>query len=416
MREFYKNIALVVGIATFLLSFYVQATAQQKPGQMKSMVQIDENDPVYKELKSTHDRWIRKLKQSIKNAWAAGQKFLLDKEDVAAQHREEYAKAIEEGKVAKEKLYDTTLKLLDYGLDPGLVRLAMVIHEEKYFEGNYAEALALGRKVFEKLPDIDKMEPLFDWPRVRQAYMEYTRDDYDYALKEFQDAVNANRIEFDPHPHLVTVKETIKLTMRNWEKELEIRKAEAAKDDLPRVEIETTKGKFVVELYENQAPQTVANFIHLVESGFYDGSKFDYVMRHQYVYAGKSADGTPHPGWAITDENLRDDARHFFGYTLGMKKTYKGRYPTSEFFITLKAEPFFDGNPDKAKRFVAFGRVIEGKNVIGKLKLTHSLPKEGEQELVDLKIDSPDEIISTKVIRKRNHEYTPEKLPIETGK
>ena len=50
-----------------------------------------------------------------------------------------------------------------------------------------------------------------------------------------------------------------------------IREAEAKADDLPRVKLKTTKGDIVIELFENEAPNTVANFISLVEKRFYDG-------------------------------------------------------------------------------------------------------------------------------------------------
>ncbi|MEM1305187.1 MAG: peptidylprolyl isomerase, partial [Planctomycetota bacterium] len=56
-----------------------------------------------------------------------------------------------------------------------------------------------------------------------------------------------------------------------WEKEREIRAAEAAADDLPRVRLTTSEGELIVELFENEAPQATASFISLVKDGFYDG-------------------------------------------------------------------------------------------------------------------------------------------------
>ena len=61
--------------------------------------------------------------------------------------------------------------------------------------------------------------------------------------------------------------------------EISQRYDEAKADDLPRVELETSKGNVVIELYENEAPNTVANFVHLVEEGFYDGLTFHRVIR-----------------------------------------------------------------------------------------------------------------------------------------
>ena len=63
-----------------------------------------------------------------------------------------------------------------------------------------------------------------------------------------------------------------------WAKEQQIRAAEAAANDLPRVKFETSKGNIVIELFENEAPQATANFITLVKSGFYDGVVFHRVL------------------------------------------------------------------------------------------------------------------------------------------
>ncbi len=63
-----------------------------------------------------------------------------------------------------------------------------------------------------------------------------------------------------------------------WEQEQAIRQAESEADDLPRVELILDHGRIVVELFENEAPNTVANFIALVEAGFYEETKFHRVL------------------------------------------------------------------------------------------------------------------------------------------
>jgi hypothetical protein len=83
-----------------------------------------------------------------------------------------------------------------------------------------------------------------------------------------------------------------------WEKESEIRAAEAAADDLPRVKLTTTKGEIVLELFENEAPQTVANFVTLVKQGFYDGSPFHRVLPKFMAQGGaKGEEGQGGPGY-----------------------------------------------------------------------------------------------------------------------
>src|SRR5262249_12307218 len=63
-----------------------------------------------------------------------------------------------------------------------------------------------------------------------------------------------------------------------WKKELAIRTKEAKADDLPRVLMKTSKGDIVLELFENEAPNTVSNFISLVEARKYDGTRFHRVI------------------------------------------------------------------------------------------------------------------------------------------
>ena len=88
----------------------------------------------------------------------------------------------------------------------------------------------------------------------------------------------------------------------------------------------------------------------------------------------------------------------------------------TEFLITFKADPNLNSNQIETFNLTAFGRVIEGKDAIDHLTATHNLPKEeGENELKELSVENPDKIISAKVIRKRGHEYVPEKLEITTG-
>ncbi len=88
-----------------------------------------------------------------------------------------------------------------------------------------------------------------------------------------------------------------------WQQELKAREEDAAGEPLPRVLIETSKGDVVVELYENNAPNTVANFIELCEKGFYNGLPFHRVITHFMAQGGDPLrDGSGGPGYAIPTE------------------------------------------------------------------------------------------------------------------
>ncbi|MGN6545859.1 MAG: peptidylprolyl isomerase [Aureliella sp.] len=189
-----------------------------------------------------------------------------------------------------------------------------------------------------------------------------------------------------------------------WEAEQEARQADAEGEPLPRVRIETTKGAFEVELFENQAPNTVANFISLCEQNFYNGLPFHRVLTHFMAQGGcPNRDGSGNPGYAIRTE-LGDDHRNFFRGTLGMALAAHPDSGGSQFFICYMPRARLNGN------YVAFGRVIEGMNVLS--DITHVDPDDKSKDHAHA---PPDEIISTKVVRKRNHPYKPEKLPLGAG-
>ncbi len=181
-----------------------------------------------------------------------------------------------------------------------------------------------------------------------------------------------------------------------WKKEAEIRAAEAKANNLPRVKLTTTKGEIVVELFENEAPQTVANFLTLVKQGFYDGSPFHRVLPMFMAQGGaKTDEGMGGPGYTIRCECYRPDYRRHFRGSLSM--AHAGRDTgNSQFFLTFVPTPHLNG------RHTVFGRVIEGMEVLGDLQHRSSMHQ----------TDPPkaDRIIKAEVLRERNHEYTFEKL------
>ena len=179
------------------------------------------------------------------------------------------------------------------------------------------------------------------------------------------------------------------------EAEMAKRAAEAEADDLPRVKIETTKGTIVVELFENEAANTVANFISLVEQHFYDGTPFHRVIPQFMAQGGDpTGTGTGGPGYAIACECETPGARKHFLGSLSMAHAGKNT-GGSQFFLTFRPTEHLDG------RHTVFGRVIEGYDVLPKLQRTEGERAGGE----------PDRILKAEVLRKRDHEYVPDKLP-----
>ena len=121
--------------------------------------------------------------------------------------------------------------------------------------------------------------------------------------------------------------------------------------------IETDKGAIKLELYEEQAPKTVANFEKLTRDGFYDRLTFHRVIADFMVQAGcPNGTGTGGPGYTFEDEFHRD-LKHDDGGVLAMANSGPNTNG-SQFFITHVATPWLDG------KHSVFGRVLEGQDVV----------------------------------------------------
>ena len=182
-----------------------------------------------------------------------------------------------------------------------------------------------------------------------------------------------------------------------WAKESKIREAEAKANDLPRVKLTTTKGDIVIELFENEAPQSTANFLTLVKQGFYTNSPFHRVLPSFMAQGGaKTDEGQGGPGYTIKCECYRPDYRRHFRGTLSMAHAGKDT-GNSQFFLTFVPTPHLNG------MHTAYGRVIEGMEVLGDLQRRSPDHQPNAPK--------PDRIIKAEVVRERPHEYKFDKLP-----
>ena len=189
-------------------------------------------------------------------------------------------------------------------------------------------------------------------------------------------------------------------TKEAWTREQEIRKAEAEAGErdpakkLPRVEIVTSKGRIVLELFENEAPNTVANFISLVESGFYNDTVFHRVLPNFMAQGGDpTGTGRGGPRHAIdceTGSGFPQARQHFRG---SISMANAGRNTNgSQFFLTFVPTSFLDG------RHTVFGRIVEGIEVLSDIQRIDPDDQEGI-------IPVRDRIVEARVLNKRDHAY-----------
>ena len=138
---------------------------------------------------------------------------------------------------------------------------------------------------------------------------------------------------------------------------------------------ETSMGNFTIELFEQQAPKTVANFVTLAEKNFYDGVIFHRVIDGFMIQGGDpTGTGRGGPGYQFADE-FHPQLRHNSEGILSMANAGPNTNG-SQFFITLTATPHLDG------KHAVFGKVIAGMDVVKKIGKTPT--KAGDRPVTDV--------------------------------
>lgn len=158
-------------------------------------------------------------------------------------------------------------------------------------------------------------------------------------------------------------------------------------------------GKIKLELDYVNAPNTAANFVELARAGFYNGLTFHRVIKGFMIQGGDpKGNGTGGPGYSIKGEfrinGFKNDLSHSRG-VISMARAYDKDSAGSQFFIMHKDGDFLDG------QYAAFGKVIEGIEVVDKIANTKTSPNDRPLERVVISsievIDEPSlEVIKLK--------------------
>lgn len=142
--------------------------------------------------------------------------------------------------------------------------------------------------------------------------------------------------------------------------------------------------KIIAELYPEIAPNTVNNFISLINHNFYDGLTFHRIIPGFMIQGGcPEGNGMGNPGYSIKGEfdanGFKNDLKHTAG-VLSMARAMNPDSAGSQFFIMHKDAPHLDG------QYAAFGKVIEGMDIV--------------DEIANVKTDFSDRPIMDVVIKK----------------
>ncbi len=144
--------------------------------------------------------------------------------------------------------------------------------------------------------------------------------------------------------------------------------APAQAQNAPKVKLTTSMGDIVVQLDPAKAPKTVANFLAYVKDKHYDGTVFHRVMNGFMIQGGgftaDMAQKPTKPSIALEASNgLKNDT-----YTVAMARTGDPNSATAQFFINVADNAMLNApNPD-GHGYAVFGKVVEGTNVVDKIK------------------------------------------------
>lgn len=136
------------------------------------------------------------------------------------------------------------------------------------------------------------------------------------------------------------------------------------------IKLETTMGDIVIELEDEKAPKTAANFRQYVEEGHYDGTIFHRVIDRFMVQGGGYDASMVEKKTRAPIENEAGNGLTNKKYTLAMARTNDPHSATAQFFINVNDNDFlnFRAPSGQGWGYAVFGRVVEGTEVVDKIK------------------------------------------------
>ncbi len=145
--------------------------------------------------------------------------------------------------------------------------------------------------------------------------------------------------------------------------------ATSAFAESPKVLLSTTHGDMVIELAEDRAPVTVANFLQYVEDGFYDGTIFHRVIEGFMIQGGGfTQDFSRKPTRAAIPNEANNGLRNH-RYTISMARTNAAHSATAQFFINSEDNRNLDHTSPTPRGwgYAVFGEVVQGQDIVDKI-------------------------------------------------
>jgi len=146
------------------------------------------------------------------------------------------------------------------------------------------------------------------------------------------------------------------------------------------IRFETTLGDFTVELFEQKAPVTAANFLKYIDDGFFDGTIFHRIVPGFVIQGGGFTEDMTQKSTHPSIKNEADNGLKNERGTLSMARTNDVNSATSQFFVNLKDNDFLDHKRGNFG-YAVFGRVTEGMDVIDKIAAVQTGRRRGFEDV-----------------------------------
>jgi len=157
----------------------------------------------------------------------------------------------------------------------------------------------------------------------------------------------------------------------------------AAAKERSLVKMETSKGDFIIELFPDKAPKTVANFLGYVNAGAYDGTIFHRVINGFMIQGGGFEPDMRHRQGNKPIRNEADNGLKNERYTVAMARTNDPHSATNQFFINVVDNGSLDysAKNERGWGYAVFGKVVDGMNVVDTIKAVPVGNRAGHQNV-----------------------------------
>lgn len=150
-----------------------------------------------------------------------------------------------------------------------------------------------------------------------------------------------------------------------------------------KVRLETSLGNITLEMFEKEAPKTVANFLEYVNAGFYDGTIFHRVIDGFMVQGGGFEPGMGQKPTRPTIENEADNGLTNTKGTVAMARTPDPHSASAQFFINANDNDFlnFKSKSPDGWGYCVFAKVVDGLDVVTQIEESSTTSRSGHQDV-----------------------------------